>query len=456
MSLHGLLSARAAAGNPVRVGLIGAGKFGTMYLAQARVTPGVHVVAVADLDPARAHEAFRSTGWPDERCRAASFDDALKHGATFLTEDAGALIAADGIELVIDATGDPGTGIRHALGAFEHAKHVIMVTVEGDALAGPLLARRAAAAGVVYSLAYGDQPAIICEMVDWARANGFELICAGRGVNYLPAYHDSTPDTVWQNFSDTLSAEDAAAAGMNPKMFNSFLDGTKPAIETAAVANACGLIPQAAGLKFPPCGAEDLPRVLRPVSEGGRLDHKGTVEVVSSLERDGRPVYRHLRWGVFVTFEAPGDYVARCFRDYGLTTDDTGRYSALYREVHLIGLELGTSVASVALRGEPTGSAQGFTADVAATAKRDLRAGETLDGEGGYTVYGRLMPAADSLALGALPLGLAHGVKLKRAIGKGETLRWADVAFDEADQTVRFRREMETAFAPKTETAAAE
>ena len=456
MNLHRLLAARAAAGNPVRVGLIGAGKFGTMYLAQARTTPGVHVVAVADLEPERARGAFRGTGWPEEKCQAVSFDDAGRRGATFITEDASTLIAADGIEVVIDATGDPGTAIRHSLRSFDHAKHVIMVTVEGDALAGPLLARRAAEAGVIYSLAYGDQPAIICELVDWARASGFEMVCAGRGVNYLPAYHDSTPDTVWQHFSANLTAEDAAAAGMNPKMFNSFLDGTKPAIESAAVANACGLIPQAEGLKFPPCGAEDLAQVLRPVAEGGQLDHKGTVEVVSSLERDGRPVYRHLRWGVFVTFEAPSDYVARCFGEYGLTTDDTGRYSALYREVHLIGLELGISVASVALRGEPTGCPRGFTADVATTAKRDLKAGEVLDGEGGYTVYGRLMPAADSLALGALPLGLAHGVKLKRPIEKGQTVRWADVAFDEADKTVRFRREMEAAFGPGLDTAAAD
>jgi len=446
MNLHRLLLARAAAGEPVRVGLIGAGKFGSMYLAQARTTPGIQVMAVADLAPERARAAFRRTGWDQAQCRAGSFDAARRGGGTFVTEDAGALVAADGIEVVVEATGDPGTGIGHALAAIEHGKHVVMVTVEGDALAGPLLARRAAAAGVVYSLAYGDQPAIICELVDWARTAGFEVVCAGRGVNYLPAYHDSTPDTVWQHFYDGLTAEDAAAAGMNPKMFNSFLDGTKPAIETAAVANACGLTPQPAGLKFPPCGIDDLAQVLRPSADGGCLDHKGTVEVVSSLERDGRELPRHLRWGMFVTFEAASAYVAGCFREYGLATDASGRYSALYREYHLIGLELGISVASVALRGEPTGCPRGFSADVVATAKRDLAAGERLDGEGGYTVYGRLMRAADSLALGALPLGLAGGVTLDRPVAKGETVRAADVALDPADPTVRIRREMEAMF----------
>ena len=446
MNLHRLLAARAEAGDPVRVGLIGAGKFGTMYLAQARTTPGVQVVAVADLAPDRARAAFRRTGWADEQCRAGSFEAAVRSGGTFITEDAGALIAADAVQVVVEATGDPATGIGHALAGFGHGKHVVMVTVEGDALAGPLLARKAAAAGVVYSLAYGDQPAIICELVDWARTAGFEVVCAGRGVNYLPAYHDSTPDTVWEHFHAGLTPEDAAAAGMNPKMFNSFVDGSKPAIETTAVANACGLMPQAVGLKFPPCGIDDLARVMRPTADGGCLDHKGTVEVVSSLERDGREIPRHLRWGMFVSFEAPSDYVANCFREYGLATDPSGRYSALYREVHLIGLELGVSVASVALRGEPTGCPRGFNADVAATAKRDLAAGELLDGEGGYTVYGRLMPAADSLALGALPLGLANRVKLNRSIAKGETVRAADVALDPADATVRFRREMEATF----------
>jgi predicted homoserine dehydrogenase-like protein len=415
MNLHRKLQARAAAGNPVRIGLIGAGKFGTMYLAQARTTPGVHLVAVADLAPDRVREAFRRTDWPDAQCAAASFDEARRHGGTFVTDDAAALLACDAIEVVIEATGDPAAGIHHALEAFRHGKHVIMVTVEGDALAGPLLARRAAEAGVVYSLAYGDQPAIICELVDWARACGFEVVCAGRGVKYLPHYHALTPETAWQVFFKDFTAEDAAAAGMNAKMFNSFNDGTKPAIETCAVANACELRPQAAGLKFPPCGEDDLPHVLRPVADGGLLDHKGTVEVVSSLERDGRPVYRDVRHGVLVTFEAPSDYTARCFREYGLVTDDTGRYSVVHRRVHLIGLEL-------------------------------LAAGEPLDGEGGYTVYGRLLPAGDSLAQGALPLGLAHGVKLNRAIATGETLRWADVTVDESDATVRFRREMEATF----------
>ena len=318
-----------------------------------------------------------------------------------------------------------------------------MVNVEADALAGPLLARRAAEAGIVYSLAYGDQPALICEMVDWARAAGFEVIAAGKGTKYLPAYHESTPATVWGHYGFT--PERVAAGDFNAQMFNSFLDGTKSAIEMAAVANATGLTPAPGGLAFPPCGVDDLPRVLRPREAGGELHHAGQVEVISSLERDGSPVFRDLRWGVYVTFAADSDYVRRCFHEYGLITDATGNYSAMYKPYHLIGLELGISVASVGLRREATGAATGFRGDVVATAKRDLKAGETLDGEGGYTVYGKLMPAADSLARGGLPLGLAHGVKLARAVARGGALTWNDVAAIDSD-AARLRREMEAVF----------
>ncbi|MGE0719906.1 MAG: NAD(P)H-dependent oxidoreductase, partial [Alphaproteobacteria bacterium] len=385
---------------------------------------------------------------------ATSFGAALRDGTTHLTEDARALIAADGIDVVVEATGHPAAGIAHALAAFAHGRHVTMVNVEADVLAGPLLARRAAAAGVAYSLAYGDQPALICEMVEWARAIGFRVVCAGKGTKYLPAYHASTPDTVWGHYG--LTPEDAAAGGMNPQMFNSFLDGTKSAIEMAAVANATGLEPQPHGLSFPPCGVDDLPRVLRAAAEGGSLTHSGTVEVVSSLERDGRPVFRDLRWGVYAVFEAPDDYVARCFREYGLVTDPSGRYAAMYKPYHLIGLELGITVAMAGLRGEATGAATGFRGDVVATAKRDLAEGEVLDGEGGYRVYGRLMPARDSLAMGGLPLGLAHGVRLKRPIAAGQPVGWADVAVDETAEAVRVRREMEAMFAPGMVKEAAE
>lgn len=440
MNLHHLLQQRHAAGRPVRVGVIGAGKFAAMFLAQAPRVPGLHVMGVCDLDATRARDNLAAIGWPQERFAAASFAQALASGGTHLTEDALALIEAQGMEVVVDATGVPEAGIRHALACCAAGRHIVMVNVEADVLAGPLLARRAREAGIVYSMAYGDQPALIAELVDWARAIGFDVVCAGKGTKYLPEYHASTPDTVWDYYG--LTPEQAHRGGMNPKMFNSFLDGTKSAIEMAAVANATGLIPPS-GLAFPPCGTGALAQVLKPRAQGGVLARKGTVEVVSSLERDGSPVANDLRWGVYVTFEAPSDYVARCFGEYGLVTDESGRYSALYRPYHLIGLELSVSIASAALRGEPTGASRDFVGDVVATAKRDLAAGEVLDGEGGHTVWGQVLPAAESLEVGALPIGLAHGVTLTRAVRAGDTLRWADVTTDPSNETVRLRREME-------------
>src|ERR1700683_2741653 len=399
MNLSHLLNARRAAGKPVRVALIGAGKFGSMFLSQVPHTPGLEAPGIVDLDPERAREACRTVGWDEGRVAATTF-----------TADA-AKATSGNIDVIVEATGNPAVGIKHARAAIAHAKHIVMVNVEADVLAGPLLAEEARKAGVVYSLAYGDQPALTAEMVDWARATGFRVVAAGKGTKYLPAYHDVTPSDVWHHYG--LSADQAQSAGMNPQMFNSFLDGTKSAIEMAAIANATGLDVPTGGLLFPPCGVDDLPHVMRPREDGGVLEKSGVVEVVSSLERDGRPVFRDLRWGVYVVFEAPTDYVKKCFAEYGLLTDPSGRYAAMYKPYHLIGLELGISVCNAVLRREATGATRLFQGDAVATAKRSLHAGEKLDGEGGYTVWGKLMPAAASLRDGALPIGLAHRVKLK-------------------------------------------
>lgn len=445
MNLHRMLGRRAEEGRPVRVALIGAGKFGSMFLAQALHTPGLHVLAVADVAVEQARGALGHVGWPADRFAAPSAAEALKTGATWITDDAGAAIAAP-VDVVVEATGVPSAGLAHAQMALDHGRHVVMVNVEADVLAGPLMARRFRDAGLVWSMAYGDQPALIAELVDWARTCGFAVTAAGKGTKYLPAYHASTPDTVWRHYG--LSAGEAREAGMQAQMFNSFLDGTKSAIEMAAVANATGLGVPAGGLTFPPVGTHRLAEDLRPHAEGGVLGSSGVVEVISSLNRDGSPVVNDLRWGVYVVVEAPSAYTARCFGQYGLTTDASGRFAALWRPSHLIGLELGISIANAALRNEPTGSACGFHGDVVAVAKRPLRAGDVLDGEGGYTVWGRLMPSAESLAAGALPIGLANGVALTHDVAAGAVIGWRDVRVDDSDLAVRLRRECEAAFLP--------
>ena len=444
MSLYAQLQQRAAEGRPIRVGLIGAGKFGSMYLAQIPRTPGVQLVGIADLSPANARTNLTRVGWEPERLTATSLDDAVKKGTTHVGDDWQALVKHPAIDVIVECTGSPPHAVDHILEAFAHRKHVVNVTVEADAFCGPLLATRAQAAGVVYSLAFGDQPALICDLVDWARTCGFPVVAAGRGHKWLPHFCESTPETVWGYYG--LTPEQAERGGLNPKMFNSFLDGSKPSIESTAVSNATGLRVPSNGLLYPPASVEDIPYVTRPRSEGGVLEHKGMVEVISCLETDGRTIPYDIRMGVWVTVEAETEYIKNCFEEYNAHTDPSGRYFTLYKRWHLIGLEVGMSVASVALRGEPTGVATSWNADVVATAKRDLRPGDMLDGEGGYTVCGKLLPAATSKRIGGVPLGLAHGIQVVRAVAKGQPVTWQDVAMDTSIRAYQLRQEMEAAY----------
>ncbi|MGY9058987.1 MAG: NAD(P)H-dependent oxidoreductase [Candidatus Puniceispirillales bacterium] len=430
MFLQNAISKRIDNDNPVKVALIGAGKFGSMFLSQVPTTPGLEVAVIADLKPENAIKACKNVGWSDDLISKTKFvDEAIQ--AIKLSE----------VDVVVEATGFPAAGIEHARQAFQNGKHIIMVNVEADVLAGAALVKEAKSAGVVYSMAYGDQPALTAEIVEWARASGFHVSSAGKGTRYLPAYHKSTPDTVWDYYG--LSHEEAAKAGMNPKMFNSFLDGTKSGLEMAAIANACGLEVPNDGLLFPPCGMDDLANILKPSKFGGILEQNGQVEVVSSFERDGRPVFKDLRWGVFAVLEAPNDYAASCFKQYGMNTDNTGQFSAMYKPFHLIGMELNISIFSAALLNQATGQTQKFTGDVVSTTKRNLKKGEMLDGEGGATVWGKLIPAKLSLSIEALPIGLAHGIKLKNEIKENEIIKWSDVEFSSTDPAISYRRSME-------------
>ena len=433
MFLQNAISKRIDNDNPVKVALIGAGKFGSMFLSQVPTTQGLEVAVIADLKPENAIKACKNVGWSDELINKTKFvDEAIK--AIRLSE----------VDVVVEATGFPAAGIEHAREAFQNGKHIIMVNVEADVLAGAALVKEAKSAGVIYSMAYGDQPALTVEIVEWARASGFNVTSAGKGTRYQPVYHQSTPDTVWDYYG--LSHEEAKKAGMNPKMFNSFLDGTKSGLEMAAIANACDLKVPTNGLLFPPCGMDDLANILKPKKYGGLLEENGQVEVVSSLERDGRPVFKDLRWGVYAVLEAPNDYAASCFKQYGMNTDDTGRFSAMYKPFHLIGMELNISIFSAALLNQATGQTQKFTGDVVSTSKRNLKKGEILDGEGGSTVWGKLVPSNLSLSIEALPIGLAHSVKLKNDVKQNEIVKWSDVEFSLNDPAIAYRRSMETDF----------
>ena len=433
MFLQNLISQRIDNNKPVKVALIGAGKFGSMFLSQVPTTPGLEVVIIADLIPDSAKKACKNVGWKDDLISNTEF---VESGIKAITKSE--------VEVVVEATGHPSAGILHAREAFRYGKHIVMVNVEADVLAGASLSKEAKSAGVVYSMAYGDQPALTAEIVDWARSSGFYVTAAGKGTKYLPEYHKSTPETVWNYYG--LSEKDAIEAGMNPKMFNSFLDGTKSSLEMAAIANACNLEVPSNGLLFPPCGMDDLAEVLKPKNNGGVLEHDGQVEVVSSLDRDGKDVFKDLRWGVYAVLKAPNDYAASCFKQYGMNTDSTGQFSAMYKPFHLIGMELNISIFSAALLNQSTGQTQNFSGDVVATSKRSLKKGEILDGEGGATVWGKLIPVKDSLSNETLPIGLAHGIKLNKDINEDQIITWKDVDYSSDDPTVSFRRSMEKNF----------
>jgi len=429
--LPAILASRIADKGPVRVGVIGAGKFGSMFLNQVPFSPHLSVVVIADLDPERARAACRTVGWHDDLISRTRF-----------TDDGMDLIADPDVEVVMEITGSPAAGCAHALAAAQHGKHIVMVNVEADVLAGPVLAAAHRSAGTVYSMASGDQPALVCEIVDWARTCGLDIVCAGKGTRFQPEFHDVTPDDVWTHYG--LSSEQAAAAGMNSQMFNSFLDGTKSAIEMAAITNATGLSAPSDGLKFPAVDFDNLQNVLIPADAGGLLDGEGFVEVVASEHRgETSEMHNHLRWGVYAVFKAPNQYARDCFLQYGLKTDQSGYYAAMYRPYHLIGLELGVSAANAAIRGEATGSTAAWRGDVVAVAKKDLSAGDTLDGEGGYTAWGKLMPADASHRSRALPIGLAHGVSLIRQVKHGATITYDDVGPLPDNAAAECRRKLE-------------
>ena len=417
----------------VNVTLIGAGKFGSMFLSQAPYTKGLNVFTICDLNIDKAKKACREVGWSEDQINNIIFTEDFEKG-----------INNDEVDVVVEATGHPSSGIKHARTCFKYGKHVIMVNVEADVLAGPSLSAEANSAEVVFSMAYGDQPSLTLEIIEWARASGFKVTAAGKGTKYMPEYHYSTPKTVWDHYG--LTSDEAEKAGMNSKMFNSFLDGTKSSLEMSAIANASGLNVPNTGLLFPPCGMDDLASLLKEKNKGGILEKNEQVEVVSSLERDGRPVFKDLRWGVYAVLQAPNDYAASCFKQYGMNTDQSGEFSAMYKPFHLIGMELNTSIFSAALLKLPTGQTKYFKGDVVSVSKRNLKKGEKLDGEGGFTVWGKLIPASTSLNLQALPIGLANDMYLKNDINKDKIITWNDVEFDSNDEIINYRHQMENKF----------
>ena len=410
----------------INIAFIGCGKFISMFLSQYNQLKKINIDAIVDLDIEKAKSNCIKSGLAKEIIDNINFANSIDS------------ILDRNIEIVIEATGNPIVGTQHAYKVIQSKKHIIMVNVEADVLCGKYLSDLAKENNVIYSMAYGDQPSLILEQIEWARLNGFFVTCAGKGTKYHPSFEYSTPENVWDNYG--LKPQEAKNAGMNPKMFNSFVTGDKSSIEMAAVVNSSGLKCPDNGLTYPPVGVYDIANKLIPKNRGGHLDHEGQVEVISSIDRNKIQIKNDLRWGVYIVIKAQNSYAKNCFKEYGMITDKSGDYSAIWRPYHYIGLELAQSIYSIALDQKPTGHTKFFNAEVISVTKKDLHIGEILDGEGGFASRGKLVTAKCSVENNYLPLGLTDGAKIKKSIKKDEYIKIDDVEINWKQEVLQARK----------------
>lgn len=423
MFLHTKLENRK---EPIRIAFIGCGKFVSMFLAQYNHLDKIQIDSIVDLDMDRAKKNCINSGLNSSLVNEINFTNSLDN------------ILDRNIEIFIEATGNPIIGTVHATKIIKNKKNIILVNVEADITCGKYLSDLAKENNVICSMAYGDQPSLILEQIEWARLNGFSVVCAGKGTKYHPTFEYSTPDTVWGHYGLTKERAEIES-GMNPKMFNSFLCGDKSAIEMCAVSNAANLKCPINGLTFPSVGVYDIAKKMIPKSVGGLIDFDGQVEVISSIDFDKKEIPNDLRWGVYIVIKAQNEYVKNCFKDYGMVTDSSGNYSAIWRPYHYIGLELAQSIYSIALDNRATGFTKNYNADVASYAKKDLKKGDMLDGEGGFCARGRLVTSEKSKKEEILPLGLTDNAVLKRDVNKDSIIKLKDVELNLPEEVVEAR-----------------
>jgi len=409
---------------------------------------GIRVRVLADLDVERALRGFTENGWTREQVavtdRLGEAQDALRAGRPVATPDPLLPPQLD-VRAVVESTGVPEVGAEVAAASIEHGRHTVMLNVEADVVVGPLLARRAGERGVVYTLAAGDQPGAIFEMVEWARVLGFEIVCAGRGTVLFPDDHHATPEKY---------AEIAARNGMNPKMYNEFRDGTKSQLEMVAVSNVLKMPPARRGMHEPHCRWQDLGRVFALEAAGGLLEQPGVVDMANAVDGSGEYVHEDKVFpGVFVvvTSSHPGvrSAMSALFEPgFGGTAQQWGPNWGLFRPYHLACVEVPMSVVRAIVQGRPTGALQGgMVAELVAMAKRDLRPGDQLDGGGGYTVYGLSDRAKAAREEGLLPFGFAYSGRMRRPVARDQPLTWDDVEVDTSTRLYEMRREQDRLFA---------
>ncbi len=430
--------------NPARVGVVGVGRMGRGIVDQISTMTGLRVRALADVDAERAVLAFTENGWARDEVvlteSLAEANDAIGSGRAVATADA-LLLPQLELAAVVESTGVPEVGAEVAASAIEHGRHTIMLNVEADAVVGPLLAHRAREAGVVYTLAAGDQPGAIFEMVEWAQTLGFEIVCAGRGTVLFPDDHHATPEKY---------AEIAARNRMNPKMYNEFRDGTKSQLEMVAVSNVLGMPPARRGMHEPFCKWQDLGRVFALQADGGLLEHSGVVDMANAVNGAGEYVHEDKVFpGVFVVVTSPHPGVRSAMSalfepGFGGTAQQWGPNWGLFRPYHLACVEVPMSVARAIVQGRPTGELKGgMVAELVAVAKRDLVPGDELDGGGGYTVYGLAERAPVARAERLLPFGFAYSGRIRRPVRADQALSWDDVEVDTSTPLFEMRQEQD-------------
>jgi predicted homoserine dehydrogenase-like protein len=424
MSLYEKLLERAAAGRPVTLGVVGAGQMGLGLVSQLAPLAWFDVTGVADIDLERARTAYRRAGVPDDQIVAvddlAAAEHAREAGRKVVTRSAELLAHLPGNEAIVDATGVPEVGAIVAEAAIRGGQHVVMLNVEADVTVGRALKRMADAAGVIYTTSAGDEYAPAKELVEFARTLGFGVVCAGKGKNN-PLDRAATPDS---------QLDRAKAIGANPWMLAGFVDGTKTAVEMTCLANATGLVPDIRGMHGPRATVAELPKILCPTDDGGILLRKGVVDYALGVAP-----------GVFCVIESDSEVVADEMRYLSM---GSGPYWVLFRPYHLTSLETAISVATAAVYHEAT-IAPGPVpvAEAITIAKRDLRAGETLDKMGGYTYYALAERADVAAAEDLLPVGIADGAKLTADVAMGEPILRSRVQPDESTVLYRLRMEQE-------------
>ncbi len=433
----------------MRVGLAGAGRFGTTVAAQVGQMPGLALLAVADVDERNARAALAAAGY----ARLAAEDvvrrgdpgaaaDAIQRGRPVILDDATRLPGLP-LDVIVEATGRPDVAAQVIWEALGAGQHVVNVTVEADVLLGALFRRRADAAGVIYTLADGDQPGCTMRLVEWAQSLGYRVVAAGRGTQRHPWDRYGLPSEAFARYGFDPGLVERRR--LNPRMYNSFRDGSKAQIEMTSLANMTGLEPDVRGMHEPSAAIEDLPRLFALRADGGLLSREGVVDLANAVSGDGHTLLsNHIASGVWVVVTTENPLLQEDLAFYGLPASPDGKRAVLYRPYHLCGIEAPVSIAEAALLGRPTGSPLPVpVADVIAVAKRALRRGERLDGSGGETVYGLIERASVARAERLLPLGLADGVAVTQEVPRDTPLTYDMVALDQTSPAVRLRREQD-------------